>query len=98
VVFAVPLCLYLVAGAGAVPHGPVVAVHPPGEALGRWLLLLAVEVLPWAALSALLVRGGRLFGASVALLCLLPAYVFGPGNEMIRNPVDRYIAAGTGPD
>jgi hypothetical protein len=82
VVFAVPLCLYLVAGSGAVPHGLLVASHPPAEALGRWLLLLAVEVLPWAALAVVLVRGGRLFGASVAILCLLPAYVFGPGNEM----------------
>jgi hypothetical protein len=33
------------------------------------------------AFAALLVRG-RLFAAAVVLLCLLPGYVFGPGNEM----------------
>jgi hypothetical protein len=44
-------------------------------------VFVAVEVLCWAGLAALLVRGS-LFGASVAMLCLLPAYVFGPGNEM----------------
>jgi hypothetical protein len=50
-------------------------------AVGRWAVFVALEVLCWAGLAALLVRGW-LFGASVAMLCLLPAYVFGPGNEM----------------
>jgi hypothetical protein len=84
VAFAVPLCLYLLAGAAAVPHGPLLGgtqAWPP-VALGRWALFLAVEVLPWALLAALLVRPGALFGAAVAILCLLPGYVFGPGNEM----------------
>ncbi len=79
--FALPLCLYLVAGTEAVPHGLLLSTHPPLSAAGRWALFLAVEVLCWAGLAALLVRGW-LFGASVAMLCLLPAYVFGPGNEM----------------
>lgn len=81
-VFALPLCLYLTAGAGEVPHGVLLAERPPLEALGRWLAFLAVEVLPWAAPAALLLRGAWLFRAAVAALCLLPLYVFGPGNEM----------------
>ncbi len=81
-VFALPLCLYLTAGASAVPHGPLLAVHPPVLALGRWIAFLTVEVLPWAVPVALLVRGGVLMRGAVALLCLLPLYVFGPGNEM----------------
>lgn len=81
--FMLPLALYLTAGTAGVPHGPVWALHPPAEALGRWALFLAIEVLPWALPVALLLRGGRvLFGAALALLGLLPAYVFGPGNEM----------------
>jgi hypothetical protein len=80
VVFAVPLCLYLVAGSGHVPHGWIFTVRPPLEAAWRWPLFLSVEVLAWAVPAAFLLRG-RIFGASVALLCLLPAYVFGPGNE-----------------
>lgn len=79
--FALPLCLYLVAGTGAVPHGPLLSTHPPLPAVGRWAVFVVLEVLCWAGLAALLVRGW-LFGASVAMLCLLPAYVFGPGNEM----------------
>jgi hypothetical protein len=79
--FALPLCLYLVVGTEAVPHGWVVSLRPPLPATGRWALFLLLEVLCWAGLAALLVRGW-LFGASVAMLCLLPAYVFGPGNEM----------------
>ena len=81
VAFAMPLCVYLIAGAEAVPHGPLFAAHPPAEALECWAMFLGVEVLAWAALAAMLVRGW-LFGLAIALLCLLPAYVFGPGNEM----------------
>ena len=80
--FALPLCLYLTAGAGQVPHGALLALHPPAEAAARWLLLLVIEVLPWAVPVALLLRGGWPFRAAVALLGVLPAYVFGPGNEM----------------
>ena len=80
VVFAVPLCLYLVAGSGHVPHGWIFQVRPPLEAAWRWPLFVGIEVLAWAIPAAFLIRG-RLFGAAVALLCLLPAYVFGPGNE-----------------
>ena len=79
--FTAPLCLYLVAGTAAVPHGWLVSTHPPLPGIGRWALFLLLEVLCWAGLAAVLVRGW-LFGASVAMLCLLPAYVFGPGNEM----------------
>jgi hypothetical protein len=81
VVFAVPLCLYLIAGSTAVRHEPLLLAYPPGGAIGTWALFLFVEVLCWAGLAALLVRGW-LFGAAVVLLCLLPAYIFGPGNEM----------------
>jgi hypothetical protein len=80
VVFAVPLCLYLIAGAAEVPHGWIFRIRPPIEAGWRWALFLAIEVLAWAVPAALLIRG-RMFGAAVALLCILPAYVFGPGNE-----------------
>jgi hypothetical protein len=82
VLFALPLCLYLTAGSGAVPHGPLLALHPPLEALGRGLLFLAVEVLPWAVPVLLLGQGGGLVRVAIGLLCLLPFYVFGPGNEM----------------
>ncbi|WP_376096806.1 hypothetical protein ACE7GA_05545 [Roseomonas sp. CCTCC AB2023176] len=81
VVVAVPVVLYLVAGSAEVPHGVLPIVHPPLESLGRWLLLVLVEVLPWAAAAAMLLRGWVLTGAA-AMLLVLPAYVFGPGNEM----------------
>ncbi len=83
--FALPVALYLTAGSAAIPHGPLLWRHAgaPWEAAGRWLLLLVVEVLPWVVLAVpLLRRGGRLFRVSVVMLCLLPGYVFGPGNEM----------------
>jgi hypothetical protein len=38
-------------------------------------------VLCWAGLAGLLVRW-RLLAAAVVMLCLLPGYIFGPGNEM----------------
>ncbi|WP_338661546.1 hypothetical protein VQH23_15010 [Pararoseomonas sp. SCSIO 73927] len=81
VVFALPVCAYLVAGTAAVPHGVLFLVHPPLKGFLVWLLFLVVEVLCWAVPAAVLVRGWT-FGVSVALLCLLPLYVFGPGNEM----------------
>ncbi|WP_140883459.1 hypothetical protein [Muricoccus nepalensis] len=81
VALALPVCLYLVAGSAAVPHGFLLALHPPGKALATWAFFLVVEVLCWAVPAAMLVRS-RALGVAVALLCLLPAYVFGPGNEM----------------
>ncbi|MBB5692216.1 hypothetical protein [Muricoccus pecuniae] len=81
VVPAVPICLYLVAGSAAVPHGFLLAVHPAGKALAVWAAFLLLEVLCWAIPAALLVRG-RVVSAAVVPLCLIPAYVFGPGNEM----------------
>jgi hypothetical protein len=81
VAVAVPICLYLLAGSATIPHRPLLWEHPEVWALGRWLFFLAVEVLCWAGLVMLLVRG-RLLTASVAILCLLPGYIFGPGNEM----------------
>lgn len=78
---AAPLCLYMVAGSAAVPHGFLLAVHPPGRALATWALFLLVEVLCWAVPTTLLVRSWTL-GFAAALLCALPGYVFGPGNEM----------------
>ncbi|MBR0664474.1 hypothetical protein GXW71_08920 [Roseomonas hellenica] len=80
-IFAVPICLYLVAGTGGVPHYPLLSRDDTGEAFGRWALFLTVEVLCWAALASVLLRSW-LLAASVVMLCLLPAYVFGPGNEM----------------
>lgn len=79
---ALPLMLYLIAGSTAISHGWLLARLDPATGIARWLLLLALEVLPWALGIALVLRGGRLFRASVALLVVLPAYVFGPGNEM----------------
>ncbi|SHK13238.1 hypothetical protein SAMN02745194_04249 [Roseomonas rosea] len=81
VLFAIPVCLYLVAGSAAVPHGPLLSVHPGWSTPLVWAVFLLLEVLCWAVPAALLIRG-RVFMASVVLLCLLPAYVFGPGNEM----------------
>ncbi|MBI0534763.1 hypothetical protein D9599_04160 [Roseomonas sp. KE2513] len=78
---AVPVCLYLIAGSSAVPHGFLLTVHPPARALGVWALFLVVEVLCWAVPAAFLLRS-RLLGFSTAILCVLPGYVFGPGNEM----------------
>ncbi len=80
-VFALPLCLYLLAGAETVRHQPLLSAWPVGLALSRWALFLVLEVLAWAVPLALLLRA-RLLTAAVAVLCLLPAYVFGPGNEM----------------
>ncbi|MCR0983576.1 hypothetical protein [Roseomonas populi] len=81
VIFALPICIYLVVGSAAVPHGPLFLMHPPLKGFLVWLLFLVVEVLCWAVPAALLVRGWA-FAVSVVLLCLLPLYVFGPGNEM----------------
>lgn len=82
VAVAVPLCLYLVAGAAAIRHGVLLALHPGWRTAGLWLAFVLVEVLAWAALAALRGVRGALFAASVVMLCLLPGYVFGPGNEM----------------
>lgn len=79
--FAVPICLYLTTGSTAIPHGPLLWVHPPAEALARWAIFLVVEVLVWAGFALLLVRG-RILVAAIVILALLPGYVFGPGNEM----------------
>lgn len=81
VAFTVPVCLYLLAGSDRIPHGPLFWKEPVGWAAGQWLLLLVFEVLCWAGFTALLVRG-RLLATAVVMLCLLPGYVFGPGNEM----------------
>ncbi|TCZ58604.1 hypothetical protein [Roseicella aquatilis] len=78
---ALPVCLYLTAGSDRIPHGPLFWKEALAWALQQWLLLLAVEVLAWAGFAWLAVRG-RLLAAAVAMLCLLPLYVFGPGNEM----------------
>lgn len=79
--FALPVCLYLVAGSAKVPHGFLLAVHPGWATPAIWLLFLLLEVLCWAVPAAFLVRS-RILWIATALLCLLPAYVFGPGNEM----------------
>jgi hypothetical protein len=81
VIFSVPICLYLLADSTAVPHRPLLWEHPDLWAARQWLLFLVVEVLCWAGFATLLVHF-RLLTASVVLLCLLPGYIFGPGNEM----------------
>ncbi|MGG5809533.1 hypothetical protein [Falsiroseomonas sp. CW058] len=77
---AAPAALFLTAGSSAIPHGTLVAVHGWGAAPVT-LLFLAVEVLA-VALPVLWLLRSRLVAASVLLLCLLPLYIFGPGNEM----------------
>lgn len=78
IAFALPTCLYLVAGSNAVPHGWLFLERADGW--WRWPLFLAVEVLPWAVPAWAVLRG-RLVLAAGALLCLLPLYIFGAGNE-----------------
>jgi hypothetical protein len=80
-IFAVPLCLYLVAGSTGIPHYPLLWKYPEAWAAGRWLLFLLIEVLVWAGFALLVVRG-RFLTAAIIILSLLPGYVFGPGNEM----------------
>ena len=77
-----PLMAFLTAGSAAISHGWLLARLDPAAGLARWALLLALEVLPWALGIGLALRGGRLFRAALVLLVALPAYVFGPGNEM----------------
>jgi hypothetical protein len=77
---AIPAALFLTAGSSSIPHGFVFALHGL-DWLPEILLFLALEVLALAAALVLLLRS-RLVAACVVLLCLLPFYVFGPGNEM----------------
>jgi hypothetical protein len=70
---ALPLALVLTAGSNTIPHHPLMAPVTP--------MFLVVEVVAPALAVLLLVRS-RLVLACVALLCLLPLYHFGPGNEM----------------
>lgn len=76
--FAAGPCLYLVAGSASVPHGWLFQERADGW--WRWPLFLAVEVLPWA-IPAWAVLRGRLLLAAAVLLCLIPLYVFGAGND-----------------
>jgi hypothetical protein len=77
---AVPLALFLAAGSAAIPHGWLV-VRDGIAALPVWALFLAVEVAA-VALPVLWLLRWRLLPVALALLVLLPLYVFGPGNEM----------------
>jgi hypothetical protein len=77
---ALPLGLFLMAGSGGIPHGWLVALKGIG-ALGTILLFLAVEVAA-VALPVLALLRWPLLVPAIALLALLPLYVFGPGNEM----------------
>lgn len=90
-IFALPLALFLTAGAGEVTHGLLFELRPWREALWRWPLFLLVEVGVWAALVALVLRSW-LVGVSVALLALLPLYVFGDGNEMTARGSQAALA------
>lgn len=74
-----PAALFLTAGAGRVPHGWLVAEQGVG-ALGTVLLFVLVELA--VALPLLALARWRLLTAGLALLALLPLYMFGPGNEM----------------
>lgn len=79
-ILAAPVGLFLTAGAASIPHGFFFATQGWG-AVPVTLLFLLVEFGALAALVLAFIRG-RLLIASVLLLCLLPLYDFGPGNEM----------------
>lgn len=79
-VVAAPVGLFLTSGAASIPHGFFFASHGAGE-VPVTLLFLLVEFGALALLVLAVVRG-RLPLASILLLCLLPLYDFGPGNEM----------------
>jgi len=89
--FAAPLCLFLLAGSSEVAHGPLLALHPSGEALWRWPLFVLVEAGAWAALAFLALRSW-LLAVAVAMLALLPGYVFGDGNEMAARGSQAALA------
>jgi hypothetical protein len=90
-VLALPLALFLTAGAGEVTHGFLFERHPWAEALWRWPLFWLVEVGVWTALVALALRS-RLLVVSVGLLALLPLYVFGDGNELAARGSQAALA------
>jgi hypothetical protein len=77
---AVPLALYLSTGSGGIPHAALLARH--GVAVLPLLALFLLLEFGLVALAVWLLLRSRLLAASVAMLALLPLYVFGPGNEM----------------
>lgn len=77
---ALPIALFLTAGASSIPHGLLVSGHGWGV-LSTVALFLAVEVLA-VALPVMALLRSRLLLVAIGLLCLLPFYDFGPGNEM----------------
>jgi hypothetical protein len=79
-VVGVPIGLFLAAGSASIPHGWLVTRDGWG-ALPVWALFMLVEVFA-VALPVLGLLRWRLLPVSLALLTLLPLYVFGPGNEM----------------
>lgn len=80
VALAVPLAWFLAAGSSAIPHGALLAEHGLAV-LPRLALFIAIEFGIVGGVTLLLLRS-RLLAASLAMLALLPLYVFGPGNEM----------------
>ncbi|WP_203074121.1 hypothetical protein [Falsiroseomonas ponticola] len=80
VAIVIPAGVFLMAGSSSIPHGFLFAIHG-WDSLPRLLLFLLVEV-GAVALAVRLLARSRLLAAAVALLAILPLYVFGPGNEM----------------
>jgi len=96
---AVPVGLFLAAGSAGIPHGWLLAADGPASPL-RLLVFLLVELGAVALLLLALLRWRPLLSA-VALLCALPLYLFGPGNEMtMRGGIAAFallaLAAGLG--
>lgn len=87
--FAIPSCLYLVAGSASVPHDWL--WDERSDWWWRWALFLLVEVLPWAVPAWVVLRGRVLVGA-VVLLCLIPLYVFGAGNDFVSRASQPALA------
>ncbi len=77
---ALPVVAVLTAGSSSIPHGWLVARDGAG-ALLTYALFLLVEVAA-VAVPVLALARWRALAAALALLALLPLYVFGPGNEM----------------
>jgi len=77
---AVPVGLFLTAGAAAIPHGWFVSEYGWGG-LGTIALFLGIEVFA-VGLPVLGLARWALLAPALLLLCVLPLYSFGPGNEM----------------
>ena len=80
-VLTIPVTVYILVDTSGIRSGFLFDLAPVAEAAPHYAAFLLVEVLPWAVLAVLLLRSGFLIAAT-AVLCVLPLYIFGPGNEM----------------